>query len=129
MKIFKFFEGWASISDKYLVNRDTENGAMIKRFIEVYNLSNLIFEIWEYGKKIDIYPNKITDEEILYIIDGCKIAIKIKSGIPIEIIKSGIKYVNNTFAPVIIQKEKLSPVYELIKNILPLFIKKEEENP
>lgn len=113
MKIFKLNETYIN---HYLVNKDTEKINKVEEFIQAFNLNPMIIDVWEFTKNLNIYPNKITEEEILYITqEGYKVIIKIQDGEITKLLKIKIIY-NTRFVPEILYEGDFS--YEKLKELL-----------
>ena len=129
MKVFKLNEGWnddgfGSTSNlnknnkniqpwsvsHYLINRDVESPQIVKSFCDLFELENKVFVIYTYAKDIlGVYPDKITDEELLYISkDLCKVIITIKNGLVTTLKKEKITYQNGVFNKKIIDDDHFS---------------------
>ncbi len=118
MKYIKTYEKWATIADKYLINQDVKDEEQIKHFILMHNLSETILHIWKFGiENFNIYPDKITDTEILYILkDGCKIIIDLVGNEIGDIKKIKTEYIDGIFKKNTIDKDKFS--FEKLKEML-----------
>jgi len=123
MKILKLNE--TIVSHHYLINGDTERADKVETFIHLYNLDTNIILIWEYIKdELKLYPNKITDEEILYITpDGHKLSIQLNNGEMTKIIDSKIVVKNNQFKS---EKEKYDFSLDKLEELLRLHNKQLE---
>jgi len=115
MKVFKLNENWDSVlgplepanythssnskseqpwsASHYLINRDTENINKVKAFCNMFKMEPKVLAIYNYAKDMNIYPDKITDEELLYMTqDGCKVTIIIENGLVTTIKKEKSTY-------------------------------------
>ena len=103
---------------QYLVNKDVENIEKVEMFINDNNLNYMIKDIWNYSKnELNIYPDKITNNEILYLTkDGCKVIIHIENGIVTTISKIKIEMVNQSFKPNVISTSDFS--FEKFKHLI-----------
>jgi hypothetical protein len=110
MKYIKLFEYWSTEGNQYLINKDTENGGLVREYIRYFDLSSMVMDIWNFGKnELGIYPDKITHQEILYIsTDGCKVIIKLENKVVTTISKIKIEYSNGSFKPKVIDSGDFS---------------------
>jgi len=79
LKYLKCFENWSSTRTKYL--SETQDINNVNKFIEEHNLSQLILQIWEYGKKqFNRFPIINSKNEMEYTSnDACKLLININN--------------------------------------------------
>ena len=100
---------WTTSGNQYLINKNAENLDLVKQFVEYFNLTKKIIDIWLFSKKnYNIYPDKITTTEIIYLISDYKIIIKIENKEISTIQKVKIEYKNNSFKAVVLDEANFS---------------------
>jgi len=104
MKYIKLFEYWSTEGNQYLINKNAENEGQVREFIRYFDLCPMVIDIWKYGRdKLQVYPDKMTPQEILYLSkDGCKVIINIENKAVTSISKIKIEHTNGSFKPKVV---------------------------